>query len=231
MILNILSKTKHVRVPKLGSYGLATECEIAGIYIYPWKKKQISVKFVEGPYLINSLEQPKLMRSLQMYRGKCQWKSMIEYKYIFWEVHSSGKCIYSVCAAILRLLKLWFELPFRFKCCWPPSIIQIKPDYFGIEESIFDLIIMMKFKLIHAYETRFFEDKFLTNDQFTYTPYVTILTILAISGVWIKETILLDPFTYSLRSRLTFWLNGNEISIDVSRFLPPISQSLPLQEN
>ena len=109
--------------------------------------------------------QPKLMRSLQMYRGKCQWKSMIEYKYIFWEVHSSGKCIYSVCAAILRLLKLWFELPFRFKCCWPPSIIQIKPDYFGIEESISDLIIMMKFKLIHAYVTHLFEDKFLTNDQ------------------------------------------------------------------
>ena len=129
------------------------------------KKKQISVKFVEGPYLINSLEQPKLMRSLQMYRGKCQWKSMIEYKYIFWEVHSSGKCIYSVCAAILRLLKLWFELPFRFKCCWPPSIIQIKPYYFGIEESKFDLIIMMKFKLIHAYVTHLFEDKFLTNDQ------------------------------------------------------------------
>ena len=58
-----------------------------------------------------------------------------------------------------------------------------KTRFFGIEESILDWIIMMKFKLIHAYVTHLFEDKFLTNDQFTYTPYVTILTILAISGV------------------------------------------------
>ena len=127
-------------------------------------------------FLTFSLEQPKLMRSLQMYRGKCQWKSMIEYKYIFWEVHSSGKCIYSVCAAILRLLKLWFELPFRFKCCWPPSIFQIKPDNFGIEESIFDLITLMKFKLIHAHETRLFWDKFLAYDHILLTLHMLLFS-------------------------------------------------------
>ena len=124
-------------------------------------KKKKSVKFVKGPSLTFSPEQPKLMRSFQMYRGKCQWKSMIEYKYIFWEVHSSGKCIYSVCAAILRLLKLWFELPFRFKCCWPPSIFQIKPDNFGIEESIFIWLYWWNLNWFMHMKLVFFEINFL----------------------------------------------------------------------
>ena len=198
--------------------------------------KKKSVKFVKGPSLTFSPEQPKLMRSFQMYRGKCQWKSMIEYKYIFWEVHSSGKCIYSVCAAILRLLKLWFELPFRFKCCWPPSIIQIKPDFFGIEESILNLIIMMKFKLILASETGLFGDKFLACDQ-----SLLKLHMLLFSEYW-QSLKFESRRQFCLTPSLIHWdrdwhFGQMEIKYRLMfqgfcpLLLPPISQSLPLQEN